>query len=195
MIDNQITIIDNCVSENIQSHIEKILTASEIPWCFNQSTLYVGGKLMDGNNDFPQTPNTLDSPMMTHMAYLLYSHPTKYFDELKPIIQTIPNVKTFLRVKINLTFPTPIASKDSHYPVHVDAGINEKYKTAIYYVNDSDGDTIIFNETKNHKGALTIKRTITPKKGRLVIFDGDLLHAGGFPISSKHRIIINMNFI
>ena len=195
-MNEQIIILDDCVSKQIQDDVEKILTSPDIPWMYNPSTLYVNGKLMDSTNDFPQTSNTVDSPMMTHVACFLYSQPTACFNKIKPIIDSIPQqIKTFLRVKINLTFPSLNTTKDSHYPVHVDAGINEKYKTVIYYVNDSDGDTIIFNEDKNYKGPLTIKRKISPKKGRLIIFDGDLLHAGGFPIESKQRIVLNINFI
>ena len=67
----------------------------------------------------------------------------------------------------------------------------------IYYVNDSDGDTIFFNE--KHTGTIdnskkTISQRITPKKNKCIIFDGLQYHAGSTPKNS-HRMFININFI
>jgi hypothetical protein len=55
----------------------------------------------------------------------------------------------------------------------------------VYYVNDSDGDTI-FKDSKEK---------ITPKANRLIIFDGSLLHTGSSPKNSKTRILLNSNFV
>jgi hypothetical protein len=35
---------------------------------------------------------------------------------------------------------------------------------------------------------------VTPKKGRLVLFDGGVLHAGQPPKTSEVRCVININF-
>jgi hypothetical protein len=35
---------------------------------------------------------------------------------------------------------------------------------------------------------------ISPKKGRIVIFDGKTLHAGSHPYLSDFRMVINFNF-
>jgi hypothetical protein len=57
----------------------------------------------------------------------------------------------------------------------------------LFYINDSDGDTVFFNEQKEE-----IKR-VSPKKGRMVVFNGDILHAGSTP-SKNVRMFINYNF-
>ena len=63
-----------------------------------------------------------------------------------------------------------------------------------YYVCDSDGDTVIYEEREeNSEGKYTIKEKVTPKKGRLVIFDGALYHAAEQPINSNTRCIVNYN--
>ena len=59
--------------------------------------------------------------------------------------------------------------------------------TGIYYVNDCDGDTFLFDGTKEIA-------KISPKKGRIVIFDGKTLHAGSHPYNSDFRMVINFNF-
>ena len=70
--------------------------------------------------------------------------------------------------------------------------------TAIYYLNDSDGDTIIFNEKTMdpflNGEELSIKKRINNKKGRFVMFNQDYLHAGMLPINSDYRVVINFNF-
>ena len=65
---------------------------------------------------------------------------------------------------------------------------------ALYYVVDSDGDTIIYNEKdRDPEGKYTIKQCVTPKQGRMVIFDGGLYHAAKQPINSNTRCIVNYN--
>ena len=75
---------------------------------------------------------------------------------------------------------------------HIDIIGNVDFIVALYYVCDSDGDTVIYNETKESK-TYTIKKSVTPKQGRMVIFDGSLYHAAEQPINSNTRCIVNYN--
>ena len=61
----------------------------------------------------------------------------------------------------------------------------------LYYVVDSDGDTIIYNERRESE-SYTIKQRVTPKQGRIVIFDGGLYHTAEQPLNNT-RCIINYN--
>ena len=77
---------------------------------------------------------------------------------------------------------------------HIDIIGSIDYIVALYYVCDSDGDTVIYEEREeNSEGKYTIKERVTPKKGRLVIFDGALYHAAEQPINSNTRCIVNYN--
>ena len=67
---------------------------------------------------------------------------------------------------------------------HLD--LKEKHSALLYYVNDSDGDTIIYEDVKKNK----IKKTVKPKQGRMVIFDGSYWHTGSQP-RNNIRCIIN----
>ena len=68
----------------------------------------------------------------------------------------------------------------------------------IYYVEDSDGDTIIYDYKSKNKDDIPffedIKelQRITPKQGRVVVFDGAHWHTAEQPTKDK-RCIINFN--
>ena len=66
--------------------------------------------------------------------------------------------------------------------------ITEGDKTLLYYVNDSDGDTLFFDNDLN------ITKRVTPKKNRAILFDSNMLHAGANPIKNETRIVINIIF-
>ena len=75
---------------------------------------------------------------------------------------------------------------------HIDIYSENDFIVALYYVVDSDGDTVIYNETEESK-TYTIKKSVTPKQGRMVIFDGSLYHAAEQPINSNTRCVVNYN--
>ena len=73
---------------------------------------------------------------------------------------------------------------------HIDI-CNKIHIVGLYYVMDSDGDTVIYNERKESE-TYTIKERVSPKQGRMVIFDGGLFHAAEQPLNNT-RCIINYN--
>jgi hypothetical protein len=112
------------------------------------------------------------------------------------------------RIKINKTIPHIFDLKEEHKLLHVDKW--EQHVTIIYYINDCDGDTLIFND-KNNKHLNIIKqgkvkdngldfenfeliKNISPKKGRVVMFDGNLWHYGKYPTKGE-RNVININLV
>lgn len=107
-----------------------------------------------------------------------------------------------IRRKINKTSPL-IVPYDATKLMHVDMGGD--HIVIIYYINDSDGDTILFNNTKGNS-AESIKdnfnsiniddfellKRVSPKKGRVLIFNGNLYHYGEYP-NKGNRFVINYN--
>ena len=88
-----------------------------------------------------------------------------------------------------LQLPSNIQREDVDTP-HIDID-RRKHLVALYYVCDSDGDTIIYNERVESE-TYTIKRRVTPKQGRVVIFDGTLYHTAEQPLHST-RCVVNYN--
>ena len=60
--------------------------------------------------------------------------------------------------------------------------------TALYYVNDSDGNTVFFDDTYN------MVEEIKPQRGKVVIFDGLTYHASTCPTLTTNRITLNFNY-
>ena len=76
---------------------------------------------------------------------------------------------------------------------HVDDA--EGVLALLLYLNDCDGDTIIFNEkTFDPDKGLTPHKRITPKRNRCVLFDPRYLHASTPPVESDYRLILNIVF-
>jgi hypothetical protein len=97
-----------------------------------------------------------------------------------------------MRIKVNLLLKQPTFPADHYNLVHVD-NIHEDKWSAVYYLNDSDGDTVLFNEFREElpPTKLTIFKRISPKKNRLVVFNSSRYHASCNPSINTERFIIN----
>ena len=86
------------------------------------------------------------------------------------------------RIYLILPYQTDL----THYAPHIDFPF--QHTVVLYYVNDADGDTVFFDKNNN------IIKSVSPKRGRVVMFDGLLYHGGGIP---KHgpRCVVNFDII
>ena len=91
------------------------------------------------------------------------------------------NVRSFLQIPLN----KKLYKKPEDKP-HTD--ITDKHTVYLYYINDCDGDTIIYDNDKN------IVNRITPKQGRIIIFDGKTYHSSSQPTRGP-RAVINYNMV
>jgi hypothetical protein len=93
-----------------------------------------------------------------------------------------------------LSTPTNISKDDVDTP-HVD--MVAPHFIMLYYVCDSDGDTIIYNEKTrfddckpDNEMSFTIKKKVSPKQGRVVLFNGIHYHTAEQP-NHNLRCIVN----
>jgi hypothetical protein len=104
-------------------------------------------------------------------------------------LQSKINFTSVFRVKANLTIKDKTYPENNHSVPHTDLYKNNPdlqiSKVAIYYVNDSDGDTFFFDNELN-----VIHRQ-TPKKGTLALFDANIIHAASLSKDTAHRAVIN----
>ena len=104
---------------------------------------------------------------------------------MKVFLQKIKlNKLEIIRAKANLQTSNVRIKNNKHSSPHVD--MNENHFVILYYVNNSDGETVLFKKNK-------IWKKITPKQGRVLIFNGDIKHAAGCPVDNQVRAVININ--
>lgn len=100
------------------------------------------------------------------------------------------NQLKLFRMKVNGLFQRN--NRSYHHP-HTDWKLNDAGMTMIYYINNSDGPTYLFNEFyKDHPKRLTIHKKIPPKMGRMLAFKATRYHASSSPIKSPSRFVFNI---
>jgi hypothetical protein len=83
---------------------------------------------------------------------------------------------------------------------HVDIkDIGKNMYTLIYYVNNSDGETILYDQTcrgSNYDNEISLKLTclerVSPRKNRVLIFNANQLHSAP-AYCTEDRYVINLN--
>jgi hypothetical protein len=170
-------IIDNLLPEYQQNLIAAVVTNHKTKYTFNRETVPKNFKLTDA----------ADIPLMGSLCILKskpVSQDAKHALEILKEVSDRLNFKIdeIIRAQINFTWVQPEGAVVS--PFHQD--YNKPHLVVIYYINDSDGDTIL----KLSNGEII---NVTPRKGRALIFNGELYHAGTSPLKNKFRIVFNMN--
>ena len=90
-----------------------------------------------------------------------------------------------VRARADMTLYNP---EKYRHELHTD--YSYEHTTAIFYLNSSDGNTLLFD--REGEKLLT---EVEPIENRLLIFDGLLQHTGHSPSTHKSRVLINMNFM
>ncbi len=189
-------IIDDVISLSIQDELEKNILNPNFPW----GHMFSSDLGNEANDDYiflkrkEFQNNEIIDPGQFYHNILINQQPGHFFSWFTPILEAIKfEGMHILRMKMNFNYPYFGNKESTHGIPHVDLPNEKDYITAIYYVTDADGDTILFNEKNGYQGPLTIKERVSPKKGRIVLFDGDTLHAACPSISNRPRIVVNIN--
>jgi len=181
-----LNIIDNFIKPHIQDSLENLCLSNSFPYYYNKETIN-----LDTSNNYFVDDNSLEGPQFVHIFISDGQIFSEYYKNVSPIsnklIDVIDTPCHILRCKLNMNF---IDSRfgDKYHTPHID-NPQENQITAIYYVNDSDGDTYFFDDT----GKITEK--LTPKKGRLIWWKGRIFHAKSSPTKSINRLVINFNLL
>ena len=171
-----IEVYDDILPEEITDTIENlVLKQSLIPLFYTHNVAKKNTKIFH-----PAFGDTFYDPIKN--IYKPYSHMFlevvyRLGNALDMVIEGVMQGRIF----VHLPSPNPGLDQthtDLHYPHWV----------CLYYVTDSDGDTILFESD-----AKTELTRITPKKGRVVFFDGSIPHCSTKP-SKSTRVIVNFDF-
>lgn len=188
---NDIIVLDNFIPKSYEDKIKNEILSEQINWHFMKDIAFT-------QQDIQDFKLSKSIPAFAHKFYDMSVGvispgyglvlPIVYFacDKINYPVSEIISARSFLSMPV----------QDAVYDhIHVDRTV--PHTVVLYYVDDSDGDTVFFNETFNdvaEKDAkfenLTIRKTVTPKKGRAVIFDGSIYHTATRPTRGS-RLIIN----
>ena len=189
-----ILVIDDFIDKDYQEDIKDVLLGKEewgdilFPWNYIDD---VTAAFEDGNQG---------RPGLSHV-YVEYNDDktsdivSDFHDLFIPLLELacetleVPSAR-IIQGRSFMQFPLNLQSDEDDTP-HIDLEEGERHIVVLYYVKDSDGDTVIYNE-RTESNTYTVKQKVTPKQGRVVIFDGGQYHTAQQAINSV-RCIVNYN--
>lgn len=194
---SDIIVVDDIISKDYADHIEFIVNEKDFPLFYRQGIVTTPEEKWDNGN--------IDG--FIHMLFEVQKPVSPRFPLIYPLVLSISEAtgikwRVLERLRFNFVLGDP-RSELLHHTPHTDN--YTPHWSAIYYVNDCDGDTFFFDqklteETEEESYRIlaenkwTIKQRVSPKKGRLVMFDGLRFHASSHTKTKPYRCVINMNF-
>ena len=166
-------IIDNFLPQDFADQVLKELNSADFPWYLNQYTSY------ERDNE----------PQLVHNFYNGQPQ-SAWFLHISPVLEVFESkteykINSIGRIKANL-LTNRVAPKDYiEKTIHQDTD-KDNYISLLYYVDDADGDTILYQGDK-----VTEAMRITPKRNRAVIFKSNIWHTGLLPVEASIRRVIN----
>jgi hypothetical protein len=186
-------VIDDIVPLDFQNKIEE--TLMNYPnWRFVKDMSYANYDMEYPSYGFNMMFKHPDHPNQVSPLYESLSVPiiNALIEKTKIKIENIHFNRAFLQLPLADNF---VKERNG---IHLDLPVD--HYACIYYVNDSDGDTILYEQTRYNTecGSQNVSteehKRVTPKKGRVVLFDGARFHCSTQP-RNIYRCIINFDLI
>ena len=187
-------IIENALPDNIFKPLQSLLldTPDKVPFFFQKHTTYA--------ND--------ENPIEDDLCDYQWSHSifheadggavSSLWEPIKELFEYIfkeygfPEAQVH-RVKLNAlnAHYTPI----THAP-HIDTTSSKKHFTMVLYINDSSGDTVLYEEVgpldQGQKPTEVLR--VRPEANKLLVFNSSQNHSSSTPEDVKVRYIVNAVF-
>lgn len=187
--------IDDVIPKPYQDQLEA--EASALGWYFHNETARPGVGFARSFGGFFHMAYDAASPSPVVSAINALLVPLLFVSVDKAKLK----FNDLIRVRLGM-FPETQLDVPYHNP-HVD--FYTPHLVGLYYVNDSDGDTVVFNETSekvsleqsveySNDRRFTEQIRISPRKGKMVFFDGRYYHASMHPKAHAQRIVVTFNF-
>ena len=191
------------------------MTSRGFPWYFlpHDVTFGSGYNYQFGNVNLNTSDTDLKSPPKqttvgwTHVLYHDDQPVSNYYDLFIPIVDHVQDRLgrgTFELFRLRLAMLHHNHFVEDFNTPHTDT--DQPHVSCIVYVNDSDGDTILFDQMDDPFGEVnqritdiftqeySIAERIKPEKNKFVLFDGNRFHASSNPKINQYRIVLNFNF-
>lgn len=172
---NKIMVLDNAIPEYIQNEIyDDVFKRQNIPYFYQEELSGIEGDEQYGfglnmflDTDLCET-KTNHFFKFLQIPYLVANH-------LNLILNNIFISRIFLQ-------PSIPNFKKNKKGIHTDMKGN--HLVCLYYVNGTDGETVFYDDDDNEL------QRVSPKKGRVALFDGAIRHSATPPTKGV-RVVIN----
>jgi hypothetical protein len=194
-----IDVYENALAIQDFSTISAAVFNSELPWYYSPHSAY-------------HTEPVSTAQHTGSFGHLLYAeedgsaNSTEFERYILEVLKSqIPGVNNILRVRLGMHVPSGGISTIN--AAHIDR--ETPHKVALLYLNNSDGDTLIYTEKYDFNSSLssfeyrreklprdlTVEARVTPSSNKLIIFEGSTYHSSMPPIKGLEiRATININF-
>ena len=173
-------IIEKLLPQELEDAVHKLIMGMGFTWHWN------------AENIIPETPDE-DIFQMTHVFFLRRAVWSKHFALVNSIVgffieKTGVKVKRVVCIKANLIPNIAHKLENLDNLIHTDVEPDKvgNFITFVYYVTDSDGDTVILEDDKK-----TVRLLSSPVKGSCAWFDSKIYHRSTVPLHHKRRVVIN----
>jgi hypothetical protein len=193
MNDLHYQVYDDVLGPNVWQQLQNACLDKSQPW-------YFGGTAYESKTDNETCSFSMIPDVGTPMEIILSDSILNCLDNTYTVCNNLIRIRLGLITKQN-------ESTSFTNEAHVDDKM--PHMVGLFYLNESDGDTIIYNQTTDDypeydlskefynshlKDNLTEMVRVTPKPNRLIIFDGKHFHASSTPTTTSRRIVLNFNF-
>lgn len=198
---DEIFVFDDFISESYQEHIKHIML-NDSSWYFSQDITFSVMPKDTDRRPRPSFGHSLIKDSVPQTATQSFLHPMI----LEACAQINFEVKDILlgRAIIQLPLADDIVKEKEDF-LHIDRYAD--HLVCLYYVVDADGDTLIYDKKRQPnevqpsdypdeylaKDYKLLKR-VTPKQGRVVLFNGNYYHTAEQPRLGI-RCILNYNVV
>jgi hypothetical protein len=197
---DDIFVIDDVIPKQTQDRIEKLMFAKNLFWTFFDDVAL-------SREETEALGITKKTPAIG--CYIKQQEPPYFYAKLYYEVECIPKhaakkagkeFSEIIDARSFLMFPLHDKARKNYDNIHVDRP--DDHWVCLYYVNDSDGETTLFKQRVRQeiktldeykKAQFEPLQTVSPKKGRAVIFKGDRYHSSTAPTESV-RCILNFDF-
>ena len=206
---NDIVEINDLIPKKFQDHLSNSIMQPKFPWYFVREITapYAAWK----NNELNKYQCEITENSVSGFVHELWSKgniESEYFDIFSPILYFLEDAAN-LEIEDLVEFRLNLFNRNKnvvpHHIPHIDISENgKKIYSALYYINDSDGDTHFFKEFYDPSikrfingyspNIFNLKNKVTPQKGKMILFDSRRYHASSYPENNTERIVLNIVF-
>jgi hypothetical protein len=197
---SSLRVIDNFLPSDDFNQLSNFVLGEKFPWFFIENV-----SIDPRDSELIKDPLAVETSGFNHVSFDRDWNVESFtYDNLIPFFNKLSSTLGFtkqhlIRTRLSMKFQKDNYTSDNYNIPHVDYFY--PHETLIFYLNDTDGDTRIFDQWHTYSETdrptvpekFTTQARVAPKANRLVWINGLQYHTASNPIHGNKRVIININ--